>query len=286
MIKARLGYVYALHFGDHNYFYVGCTSTSVEKRLAWHVYHAVLDTASAGVVTARIREMGIQHLQVDLIATTTRDQRYELEVRMIQKLKDSGYALVNRTRGGLGMPGYKFTSKQRARHSAMALEVQNRAEVKSKNKVRTADPEWKLKHSVSMSAMWTDERREKLSKTQRAKFEDPEYRAKQLAIRRSTEVVEKLAATLATPEFKAKKSRVTKEVANRPEEVQRVRERNTRQWSDPEYKAKTGASISAGLKKRYVCDDCGYENNAAHIGRHLKKAGHHGRTPVSPETQL
>lgn len=74
--------IYALHAGDHVYFYVGSTMKNSDNRLYEHIYRAHAGHKSP--VYTRMRDLGIRNIQVvDLEPITDGSRKVEMETRWI-----------------------------------------------------------------------------------------------------------------------------------------------------------------------------------------------------------
>lgn len=87
--------IYALHAGDHQYFYVGATSKNSANRLYEHIYRARIGHKSP--VYVRMRELGIDNIEVvDLERVNSSCEMLTLEAKWIAKLIADGHPIENR----------------------------------------------------------------------------------------------------------------------------------------------------------------------------------------------
>jgi len=96
--------VYALHAGDHQYFYVGSTSVNSQNRLYQHISRARAGHPAA--VYQKMREIGIGLVVVeDLAKEADPETRAGLEVAAIASLLRYGMPLTNKIWAkGAGLP--------------------------------------------------------------------------------------------------------------------------------------------------------------------------------------
>lgn len=113
--------IYALHAGDHQYFYVGTTTVNSDNRLYEHIYRARVGHRSP--VYVRMREVGIDNVQVvDLERLTDVSKRFTIEAQWIAKMIAAGHPIQNRI-GRDGLPN-SMSEESRALISAAHVGVQ------------------------------------------------------------------------------------------------------------------------------------------------------------------
>jgi len=101
MNKFRDPAVYALHAGDHRYFYVGSTSMNSKTRLWEHISRA--RSGHMAPVYQKMRDVGISNVCVqDLAKERDRELRNGMEICAIVQLLEEGFSLTNKiwSRGG------------------------------------------------------------------------------------------------------------------------------------------------------------------------------------------
>jgi len=135
--------VYALHAGDHNYFYVGVTSVNSDNRLYEHIYRA--RSGHASPVYEKMRDLGIENVRVvDLSPITSGEIPKMVEAKWINKLFKSGYPLTNQS----SLDGQPDSMSERSKE---LISIANRGR-----------PTW-IKGKKGETAGWTDERRAKMA---------------------------------------------------------------------------------------------------------------------------
>lgn len=136
--------VYALHTGDHRYFYVGATRKNSQNRLYQHVSRA-LEGHSAPVYVW-MRTVGVRNVQAfDLESITDTTACEKIEAVWIQRLIREGHPLTNRIARD-GVP-----------HSV------SRESVAISSATRRGKPTW-IKGKRGEDAGWTDARRAEIAR--------------------------------------------------------------------------------------------------------------------------
>jgi hypothetical protein len=132
--------VYALHTGDHRYFYIGTTTVNSQNRLYQHISRA--NHNHQAPVYKRMRELGVRSVVVtDLQPLLPGDNALEVEARWISDMIERGFPLCNQVAVD-GIP-----------HS---LSVEMRAKIGAS---RRGVPTW-TKGKTGAEAGWSQERRE------------------------------------------------------------------------------------------------------------------------------
>lgn len=175
------------------------------------------------------------------------------ERELIAKLRADGVTLANLTDGGEGalnpsdetrrkLSAYQKGRKKSPEHVAK-IAASNRGklvsqETRQKLSARVYTPEWRAKMSESGKARApiSAETVEKLRQASRARWQDPEYRAK---VKAGTTGKKRDAA------FAEKMSAISRAKAPMTEEEkQRTRETMLQKWKDPEYRERLSAAHS------------------------------------------
>jgi len=137
--------IYALHTGDHRYFYVGSTSKNSDNRLYEHIYRA--HTGHKAPLYVWMRDVGIRNVQVvDLALIEDMSTRAELEAEWIARMIADGHPLTNQVARD-GVPN--------------SMSEQSKARVSKANRGK---PTW-IKGKRGADAGWTDERRRAQAET-------------------------------------------------------------------------------------------------------------------------
>ena len=183
----------------------------------------------------------------------TEEEAFKLEIQLISeygRIDEETGILRNRTNGGEGASGYKFTDEQRARQSV----GMNTPEAKAKHfagrkKYFEDHPEWNARHSAAVKKHYENpENRARNSDTTKKYFKDPEARERHSAtMKKYYEDPENRARKLAshnTSEFKAKISATMKKYYENPEN----RAKHSALMNTPETNAKRSASVKKHFK--------------------------------------
>lgn len=137
--KRRDPAIYALHSGDHKYFYVGFTMRNSDNRLYQHNYRARIGHPSP--VYQRMREIGEGKVYVtNLQLLSGTDDAKAIEASWIRQLLKGGHPIVNEL-GRDGIPD--------------SMSAAARKRVGDANRGRET---W-IKGKTGEEAGWTDERR-------------------------------------------------------------------------------------------------------------------------------
>ena len=143
MNKFRDPAVYALHAGDHRYFYVGVTAMNSTNRLWAHKARA--RSGHPAPVYAEMRDLGIENIRVfDLELIKHPERPDQIEASWILRLIQEGHPIANE-RARDGIPN--------------SMSDAAKARVGKGNAGR---PTW-IKGKRGEDAGWTDERREQLA---------------------------------------------------------------------------------------------------------------------------
>ena len=176
----------------------------------------------------------------------TEEEAFKLEIQLISeygRIDEETGILRNRTNGGEGASGYKFTDEQLARHHAISNTSEVRAKKSAVMKKYFEDPENRAKQSAERKKYFQDpENIAKQSASSKKYFEDPENIARHHAIH-------------STPEARARNSAAQKKRFEDPEN----RARNSAAHNTPEYRA----GHSAAMKKYFEDPENRARNSAA-----------------------
>lgn len=155
MNKLKRPAIYALHTGDHRYFYVGATCQNSQTRLWEHIHRA--RSGHTGPVYAWMREVGIANVEVvDLEPITEPENRAVQEAACIARMIEAGHPLVNRIARD-GVPN-SMSAESKALLSAR----------------RAGKPTW-IKGRRGDDAGWTDARRQAQSDRMKARRANKPY---------------------------------------------------------------------------------------------------------------
>lgn len=97
-----MGYVYGLRGKDDSqYFYIGTTKFSPEKRLKQHLYSVSTDANNNKHFVNKVRKIGMSNIVVDVIETCANSERFEREEFWIKKYLSDGIKLTNLVHNGI-----------------------------------------------------------------------------------------------------------------------------------------------------------------------------------------
>lgn len=161
------------------------------------------------------------------------------EIYWIDRLSAS-FSLKNGTTGGEGGSGRVISDETRTLASNNAKELW------------TSD-DYRESIAAGQQEYWgdNDRARDAVSKQSRARWEDPDYKARK---------------TFESEEYRARRSKIAKGVSESPKMLKVLAENGTK-----------------SMKNKRVCDECGYVGAAAHMGTHQKYSSHQGYTLLEGE---
>lgn len=257
--------------------YVGQTSRSLRTRLLQHV--ALARRGSNTRKNEWLRELDASGLLPDSDVLEqgawAQDACNVREAYWISSFRALNGDLLNVHAKGAGRIGSKFTDARKAaqsktisayladpaarqqRSEAMVAKYRLNPELRQSDtkamRKYLKDPKNRAIRTALLKGMYDKEpwRREELSKIAKARWADPEYKARK---------------TLQSPEYRARRSAIAKDIANRPDQKRRLYEQ--------------GKAVSS---RRVECLDCGKQGKLPSFGWHLKKMKHSGYKYLSTD---
>ena len=178
-----------------------------------------------------VKKYGSEKIFVAFYPSLSEASALQEEIKLIKKLRQEGYDLVNQTKGGDGTSGYKFTKYQTQKISRAASKAM---------KELWKDPVYRAK-MVESQKKWlcSSERIEKLKQY----LKDPDVKAA-----KTRALVEGNKRSWNDPYKKAKRLHSIKEAFKKPE-CKRKRSASMRlKWQDPAYREKVEFYIKQGLR--------------------------------------
>lgn len=178
--------IYAIRDSNGKAKYIGRTKHALKTRMYHHIKNGKIDSTHT-----------IEKLEI----CTDYEVACALEREWIMSFLDRGVVLLNRSTGGKGASGYRYTDEQRIARSTQQSRLMNnpeyreivgskvRAQWRSEEfraerlkRLRSPESRQKMSHAVRM-AREDKELVERISKGIRQSWKDPEVRAKHLAAR-------------------------------------------------------------------------------------------------------
>lgn len=279
--------IYVLHCADSDRVYVGQTSKGVQRPRAHFLKNVLESTArearSKWIVAMRAR--GSEPTITILEECLSADDLDEAERFHIAYLRSLGLKMLNHTDGGGGMRGYQYTEERMRVHveamkkraaedpnysekmSAVSLAQWNEETRKAKSiamlgNTRSATPKARKASSVANKGKpKSPEAKAKMSEAKRLKWQDPVYRARQVAAQQAfhqkpearAQAAEwaKLAShdTHRSPEYRQRQSDLLKAIETPARREQRS-ETTTRLWEDDSYREKAMGAITGAQRQR------------------------------------
>ena len=207
--------------------YVGQTVMALERRIAAHL------CAKTGIFPAALRKYGIQSFEFSVIdASETQASLKEKEVYWIKFYGckvPKGYNITDGGNGG--MLGYKASDETRKKQSES-----------SKGKNKGAKNGMFGKPGIMRGKQHRKESKVKDSESKKKNWEDPEYREKIAAARKSKRYSESMSAARSclwqNLEYRARQIEAHKGHRNSEEAYKKTAEGTKSHWQDPEWRMK------------------------------------------------
>lgn len=126
--------------------YIGKTSSRLSQRYASHIYYSKTSKDSKGAWIRNLIKKGLRP-ELKVIEVVSSNIGNEREASWIQHYKDAGAELVNETKGGDGIKGYRHSKETKRKigeaSRCMARTIEHGRKL-SEGKVGTCNPQSKL----------------------------------------------------------------------------------------------------------------------------------------------